>query len=60
MRLGRLGAYQNGGKMFNPWKLELENRRLREALAYYMNRNESLEKRISVMNKRVKEALSAR
>lgn len=46
--------------MYNPWKLELENRQLREALAYYMNRTESLEKRISAMNKRVKEALSAR
>lgn len=53
-------AHQSGGKMFNPWKLELENRRLREALEFYMNRNESLEKRISAMNKRVKEALRAR
>jgi hypothetical protein len=52
-------TFQIGGKMFNPWKLELENRRLREALAYYMARNASLESRIAIMNKRVKEALRA-
>ncbi len=53
-------ALQIGGKMFNPWLIELENRKLRKTLAYYKARTESLEKRISEMNKRVKEALSAR
>lgn len=46
--------------MFNPWRLEEENKRLRHALAHYMTRNASLEERISIMNKRVKEALRAR
>lgn len=50
-------AFQIGGKMFNPWRLEEENKRLRLALAHYMSRTAQLEERISIMNKRVKEAL---